>query len=321
MTTLGKYRHLMQSSTPAGHFTILAIDHRAVLRDKLNQYAPQPLADIEFAAFKQQIIRHLLPAASAVLVDPEYGLASGIAYAHISGQVGLLSPLEITDYADDPAERTLKLISGWSVAKIKRAGCSGVKMLIAYHPDAPNIQQVMDIVRRTVDDCARYDIPFFPEPIPFSLDSNRPLDKDAWRQLVIESAKTFSDLGVDILKLPFPVDVTQESSEGVWQAACAEVDAACAVPWALLSAGVSYETFKRQAEIACQAGASGVIVGRAVWGEAVELQGAAREEFLQTTARQRMDELAAVCEQFARPWYKRATPPDDSFGWHVAYAE
>ena len=38
-----------------------------------------------------------------------------------------------------------------------------------------------------------------------------------------------------------------------------------AVPWVLLSGGVPFETFFRQTQVACEAGASGVMVGRAVW--------------------------------------------------------
>ncbi|MGV2434686.1 MAG UNVERIFIED_CONTAM: hypothetical protein LVT10_07200 [Anaerolineae bacterium] len=59
------------------------------------------------------------------------------------------------------------------------------------------------------------------------------------------------------------------------------------MPWALLSAGASFEIFLRQAEMACQHGASGVIVGRAVWAEAVKLPPQERISFLQTTGAQR----------------------------------
>jgi tagatose-1,6-bisphosphate aldolase len=126
---------------------------------------------------------------------------------------------------------------------------------------------------------------------------------------------------VDILKLQFPVDPKQESDETVWRAACDEVDAAATVPWTLLSAGVDYETFAAQARIASAAGASGVMVGRAVWAEAAELQGADRTDFLRTVARQRMAQLAQICADHAHPWFERIDAPDSALNWYERYGD
>ena len=51
---------------------------------------------------------------------------------------------------------------------------------------------------------------------------------------------------------------------GEWEAACRELTAASAVPWVLLSGGISFKEFRQQTEIACRCGASGVVVGRGV---------------------------------------------------------
>jgi tagatose-1,6-bisphosphate aldolase len=319
MTTLGKYRHLAQCSTPAGHFTILALDHRGNLRDSLNQHAPKPLTDDEFTAFKQHVMRRLLAEASAVLTDPEHGFGPGIASGVIGGQVGLLSPLEVTDYSLHPSRRLTNFIPNWNIAKIKRVGGSGVKLLLYYHPDADIAPQKRDLVQSLVLECQAHDIPFFLEPIAYSLNPRKPLTNAEWRKAAVKTAGTFSQMGVDVLKLEFPLDVKQESNESVWQEAVEELNAACSVPWALLSAGVDYPTFRRQAEIACKAGASGVIVGRAVWAEAVELQGDARDRFLATTARQRMKELADICARLAKSWRDKAPPPDVEPGWYAKY--
>jgi tagatose-1,6-bisphosphate aldolase len=321
MTTLGKYRHLMQCSTPAGHFSVLAIDHRNNLLEVLNRHAPAPVTPAEFTAFKQQILRHLLPAASAVLTDPEHGFGVGIASGVIGGQVGILSPVEVTDYSPHPSRRVTRFISGWSVGKIKRFGGSGVKLLLYYHPGAANAQGQRDIVSRIVDECAKYDLPFFLEPVTYSLDVDKPLDSAEQRQVVVEMARTFSAMGVDVLKMQFPVNVRQVTDEGVWQAALAELNAACSIPWTLLSEGVDYDTFRKAAQMACKAGASGVIVGRAVWTEAVMLQGAEREKFLATTARERMMELGHICAEYAAPWHQHTSAPRIAPGWYEQYAD
>ncbi len=319
MPTIGKYRHLLQNSTPDGKFVILAIDHRANLRASLDRSAPRPVSDNEFSAFKLQVVRHLAPACSAVLIDPAYGIGPGIVSSALPGHAGILSPLEITNYDVHPSQREVARIAHWSVEHIKRSGGTGVKFLVFYHPDAASAQAKRDAVAQIVDECARYDLPFFLEPLVYSLDPSTPLPSVEKRQLVVETARTFCALGIDVLKTEFPLDVAQDSDRAVWRAALAELDAVCTVPWALLSAGVDYATFEQQAALACAAGASGVIVGRAVWAEAVRLQGAEREEFLRTTAPARMQALTAICAQHGHDWRQRVDTPALDYDWYMQY--
>ena len=129
--------------------------------------------------------------------------------------------------------------------------------------------------------------------------------------------RTFSEMGVDILKLPFPLDHTQSQDKKEWQDACDAVNEACTIPWALLSAGVTFDTFVKQTEIACKAGASGVIVGRAVWAEAVELTGEARKSFVNSIATERMRALSAICRDYARPWYHSVQAPETDLDWFM----
>ncbi len=319
MTTMGKFRHLSQCATDAGHFVILAIDHRGNLLDDLNRHSDHPLSDDDFAAFKQEVIAALSSHASGLLTDPAYGLGRGIAERSIPGRIGLLSPIEITDYSLKLSQRTPRFIPNWSVAKIKQMGGSGVKLLLYYHPEAPDAAEKRAVVETVISDCRHYDIPFFLEPIPYSLNSDKQLDNTELKQVSVEIAQTFSVMGVDVLKLQFPVDVAQTQDETVWRDACAAVSAACTVPWALLSAGVDYPTFVRQARIACQSGASGVIAGRAIWGEAVTLQAESRTQFIQETAVSRMLELSKLCANSAQPWFQAVTKPDSSFTWYEFY--
>ncbi|HEX2619970.1 MAG TPA: tagatose 1,6-diphosphate aldolase [Phototrophicaceae bacterium] len=321
-TTIGKYRHLSRCATVNGHFVVLAIDHRANLLDAMNQSAPRPVTDDEFTAFKQQIIGATPASVSAVLTDPAYGIGAGIADRTLPGRLGLLAPIEVTNYDLNPDQRTVEMIPHWSIKKIKLTGGDGVKLLLPYHPEAANATEKHQIVRQIVDDCATYDIPFFLEPIAYSMDAQKPLTDVELRQITLEMAHTFSTMGVDILKLHFPVDVKTTVDEAEWLKVCQEVTTACGgVPWALLSAGVTYEVFLKQARVACAAGASGVIVGRAVWNEAVKLQGEERGSFIQTVMPQRMDELAAICQAHATPWFDRVAEPDHTPTWYEGYGE
>lgn len=318
MTTIGTYRHLGQCSTPDGHFTVLAIDHRRNLWESLERHTPHPLTEADFVAFKRAVIEALAPYASAVLTDPQYGYAPALLAGYLPAAVGLLMPLEVTDYSLHPSHRAFRPIPDWSVEKIKRAGGAGVKLLLYYHPEAENAAAQREVVARTVDACRARDIPLFLEPIAFSPDPTRRLSEDEHRQVVIESARLFCGMGISVLKAEFPVLVGTQPDEAAWRDALAELDRACAahhVPWTLLSGGVNYATFKRQVELACEAGASGVIVGRAVWAEAVELGGEAREAFLRITASERMRQLSAICARSARSWRTRTPPPPLTGEW------
>jgi tagatose-1,6-bisphosphate aldolase len=86
----------------------------------------------------------------------------------------------------------------------------------------------------------------------------------------------------------------------------------------LLSAAVSFETYQRQIIAACQAGASGIAVGRAVWQEAVTMNGQARLDFLRTTARERLTRLNALCVSLAKPVTDFYTA-DAPFEWYKTY--
>ena len=106
-----------------------------------------------------------------------------------------------------------------------------------------------------------------------------------------------------MLKLEFPHDANYVTDEGQWADACAALNEASPLPWAVLSAGVDFETFKRQAKIACQAGASGYVAGRSFWQDLAKLPRAEHSAFLRSVATARMAETAEeLARAYAHPW-------------------
>jgi tagatose-1,6-bisphosphate aldolase len=81
--------------------------------------------------------------------------------------------------------------------------------------------------------------------------------------------------------------------------------------------------FEAQVSVACQAGASGVLVGRSVWAEAATLAPPARDAFLADTGRARLRRLAELVDAVGRPWHERpgrvASAPQPGDGWYRAY--
>jgi tagatose-1,6-bisphosphate aldolase len=124
---------------------------------------------------------------------------------------------------------------------------------------------------------------------------------------------------VDVLKAEFPAALRDQPDEAEWAEACAELTAASQAPWILLSASVSFETYLRQVVVACEQGASGVAVGRAVWQEAVLAAPAERVEFLAGTAAARLARLAGVCDALAHPWTDWYTPQAADSRWYQSY--
>ena len=315
--TIGKWRRLQQTAGPTGIFSVVAIDHRGPLRRALEKESPQGKTNEALTALKSDIVRQLAPVTSAILLDPETAAGQCVANGSMPGQTGLIVALD-TGSTGDPLNRTTRLVENWSVEKTVRMGASGVKLLIYYHPQAPEAGERESLVQKAAEDCAQFDIPFFLEPLSCVSDGSQgPLPPEERRHVVIETARRLVPLGVDILKTEFPVDVGTETNENIWREACEELTQTCPTPWVLLSAGVPYDTFLKQVRVACTAGASGVMAGRAVWKEAVTLDVVARNHFLHTIAYERMRRLQSLCEALARPFTSIYDPPELNDGWYV----
>jgi tagatose 1,6-diphosphate aldolase len=321
-SSIGKRRGLGQCSTIHGVFGILALDHRGNLRQILNPQSPELVTYEEIVAFKMEVTAALSPHSSAVLLDPEFGSGQAVTGCAISGTSGLIVAVEATGYEGRPTSRVSRVLPDWSVAKIKRMGASGVKLLLYYHPLSELAVDQENLVRIVADECRKHDIPLFLEPLSYSLDPGRQkLSSDELRYVVTETARRLTPLGVDILKAEFPLDIKEESDEQVWLEACREISSASVVPWALLSAGVDFEDFLRQVNTACRSGASGILAGRAVWKEAGVLTGADRTNFLQTTATNRMQRLTGLCNAFGKPWKVFYPSFHLGEGWYKEYEE
>ncbi len=313
LISIGKLRGLQQISSNRGTFTALALDHRQNLR-KAN---PVFANDDELSRFKVDVTTALAKRATAVLLDPEVSAAQAIAQRAIPNRVGLVVAVESTGYTGDATARHAQIIPGWSVEKAKRMGASAIKLLVYYHPDSSTAGEIEDFTSKIAEECRKQDIVLMLEPLSYSLDENKKLSSGEKCYVVVETAKRLTPLNVDILKAEFPLDLN-DNDESKWMDACKEISSASITPWILLSAAVKYETFLRQVTVACNAGASGIAVGRAVWKEAVMMAGDERMKFLHTTARYRMSRLTSLCHALAKPYTDFYTA-DAPFDWYKNY--
>lgn len=311
--TIGKLRGLQQISSKRGTITALALDHRQNLR-KAN---PAFVNDDELSRFKIDVTSALAKRATAVLLDPEVSAAQAIVQRALPHNLGLVVAVESTGYTGEATARQAQVIPGWSVEKAKRMGASAVKLLVYYHPDSSTAAETEEFTAKIADECQKHDLVLMLEPLSYSLDENRNLTSDEKRYVVMETARRLTPLHVDILKAEFPLDVN-DMDEAKWLDACRAISSASVAPWILLSAAVDFETFLRQVTAACNAGATGIAVGRAVWKEAVTMSGEERMKFLRTTAKYRLARLTSLCHALARPFTDFYTA-EAPFDWYKEY--
>ncbi len=316
--TPGRWRGLKAASSASAKFSILAFDQRGNYRSML----PVEADFVTAARIKREVVVALADGVTAVLLDPIYGLD---AILGMPGDCGLIMPIEKTGYAGSATERKIDFMPGWGVGMIKSLGATAVKLLVYYHPDAGAITDAVDeTIRTIIAACHQHDLPLFVEPLSYSIDesvSSNSAEFAAQRpHLVIETARRLSHMGVDVLKLEFPVNIAFEQDEKVWQRTCETISAASAVPWTLLSAGVDFPDFERQVTVACASGASGFVGGRAIWKEAVTMTTEDRARFLLDEGRRRLERLSAIVERSARAWTDFYTPMTFGEDWYSAYS-
>jgi tagatose 1,6-diphosphate aldolase len=325
----GKLRGLQQLANAKGIITVCAIDHRESLRRALNEKNPEAVSYQEMVDFKLDLVGVVAPFASAVLLDPIYGAGQAIASGILPGHTGLLVSAEKTGYSGASTARITELLPDWSVRKVKKLGASAVKLLLYFRVDLMEIaSKQLDLVGKVARQCIEEDIPLLVESVSYPTAEEKDNPEEFSRkkpELVIEAASRLTALPIDILKSEFPADIHYEKDEAKLKSYCQELSQVSQLPWVLLSAGTDFERFRKEVEIACKAGASGFMAGRALWQEATHIS--SREErlnFFKSQTMSRLKELTRIADKWAAPWYVKMSSkdgrfPDLSEGWYRSY--
>jgi tagatose 1,6-diphosphate aldolase len=284
-------------ATESGQFAILAIDHVRSFATTLRPDNPDSLTPDEMRATKERLIRGLAQDASAILIDP--ALAESRAEAGSPPlAAGLIVGIEDGDYEAFAASP--RLLPGWTVERAARLGADAVKISLYFDPDG-DTSAAERFVGETVRQCGLADLPLFCEPLVHLRGGA------AARRGVLEGIRRFGNLGADVLKIQFPADTEGNRSRDAWAEACAEADELSSAPWALLSEGREFGEFRELLAIACRAGASGFLAGRAIWG------GATGERDSIAAAAERLADLRSIAVSEGSPWRRRrsvSVPPN-----------
>jgi tagatose-1,6-bisphosphate aldolase len=282
-----------------GVFAIIAMDQRNTLR-RMFTAVGITATDADLRQSKADVARVLSPAASGILFDPTYGVPAVTATAALHPDCGLLvasEPPERGVFNGEPrTHRDPALDARWVLDQ----GGDANKFFAQLRADRPEprhgepdlVADCLEAVRQVVEDCREVGVPSVIENLVYQL-PGEDLTGRHREDAIIEAARALNELDIDLLKLEYP-----GSPEG-----CRRLASVLDRPWAVLSAGVPFDDFTTVLEVAFdEGGASGFIAGRSVWRESLALAGAARQEFLETVARPRLDAVRQVAAERARPW-------------------
>lgn len=266
---------LDQLADERGVFRVLAVDHRDSLRLYLEPTAPESVPDELLTDIKRALVRAISPAATGVMLEPEYSIPQLIDDGSLAQGVGFLAALESQGYLADPSAGPTTILAGWSVDQAAASGAAACKLLLPYHPDRPLAADQRAVAAEVIADCLHTGIPLALEPLFYGLDHD-----DDRLDIVLRTVDDFASTGADLLKLPFPVDPEVVVDHADRVDACRAVTERCRQPWAILSGGGGFDVFAEQVAAATEGGAAGFMVGRALWGEAARCPAADRDRII-----------------------------------------
>ena len=281
----GKLAGMKAVSDERGVIAAAAMDQRGSLQKSLAKEKGSDVSDAMIEEFKTLVTEVLTPHASAILLDPEWGLPASKRRAK---NAGLLMAYEKTGYDKTEPGRLGDLLDHWSVRRLKEAGADCLKILLYYTPlDSKEINdQKHAWVERLGDECRANDIPFFLEFVVYEEGVDEKGFEFAKKKpkAVIEAMQEFTKdrYGVDVMKVEIPINMKYVEGTKAFkgekaytkQEAMTFFQAAAAVstkPFIYLSAGVSNAEFTESLELAAESEVkfNGVLCGRATWKEGI----------------------------------------------------
>lgn len=321
----GKFNGINAVADERGVIAAAAMDQRGSLRKAIAKAQGKEASAAQVSEFKVLVTEVLTPYASAILLDPEYGLE---AVKHRAKGAGVFLAYEKTGYDATVKGRLPDLLSEWSVRRLIEAGANVIKILMYYDPD--DTQKINTIkeafIERVGAECAAYSVPFFLEVIAYS-DEIGDDTSLAFARVKPDKVKKYMQefsqprYKVDVLKVEVPVNMRYvEGSKANTDGQVAysrneakqyfrEAAAASRVPFIYLSAGVSNAVFLETLELAAESDTpfSGVLCGRATWQEGIPVYGrsgaSALRKWLEDEGVRNIQALNEVLHKGAKPWW------------------
>src|SRR5438876_3948951 len=325
--TRGKFEGINACADKRGVIAALAVDHRGNLLQEIARSRGEKgtASAADMLAFKTAVTKTLTPYASAILLDPEYGLG---AISSRSPSTGVMLAYEKSGYDFNTKGRLPDLLQKWSIRRLIGVGAQAIKILLYYNPfDDAQINLVKQVyIERVGAECMALDVPFFLEPLVYD---DMPDDEKGLAfarkkpEYVARAIQEFSkpQYGVDVLKVEMPINPafmagssaftgegvaysTQEAIEHFRNAASATT-----MPFIFLSGGATDQVFCEMLELTAEAGVkfSGVLCGRATWQGGISIYAnegiPALERWLEDRGVQNIQTINNVVARGATSWW------------------
>jgi tagatose 1,6-diphosphate aldolase len=289
--TRGKFEGINACADKRGVIAALAVDHRGnLLQDIARARGENGSASAgDMLAFKTEVTKTLTPHASAILLDPEYGL--GAIPSRAPG-VGVMLAYEKSGYDVTTRGRLPDLLPEWSVQRLVGAGAQAIKILLYYNPfDDTHVRRIKQVyVERIGAECIALDVPFFLEPLVYDDTNGDEKGLIFARKKPVYVASIMEEFskpcyGVDVLKVEMPINPaflvgsSAFTGEGVAYSAQEAIEhfrnaaSATTLPFIFLSGGATNQVFCEMLELTAEANIkfSGVLCGRATWQEGIPI--------------------------------------------------
>ncbi|MEV4570737.1 hypothetical protein AB0K12_43895 [Nonomuraea sp. NPDC049419] len=280
---------------PSGGFAMVAMDQRESLRQMFTAATGERAGDDTLREFKLTVAREVGPYASGFLIDQDYGFEQVAAEGAVSG--GLIVAVDsLQQDPDGPVEDT-GIDDRIDLEAARKAGAVAAKLLLIWRDDEERgrrLETAAEFVRR----CAAAGLLSVLEGVAKPAGDAAGFDGPA---AIREAARELAGLRPDLYKAQVPLGGAAPEERLVEE--CAALDEVIPVPWVVLSQGVERDDFPAAVRAACRAGASGMLAGRAVWSDLVGTADLAAE--LRATSVPRVQRLAAIVDEHARPWTAR----------------
>ncbi len=262
---------------------MLAIDQRESLRQMLTPPGAEPASDGELVAFKLLVVETLVPHASAVLIDRQYGADAALASTR---PVILAADILSQSVPGGPVD-TAVLDEAVTPEFADQFGAAALKVLVPWLPETSD--RAVDLSARFMDLCRAAGVPGIVEGV------FRPLDLDSWSaedrsDALVEAAKALATTGPDLYKAEVPLFGKGDPAQitAVAQRITQSIDC----PWVVLSSGVHADDFPGAVRACVAGGADGFLAGRAIWADATTSPDPVA--FLRTESVRRLQELSAA---------------------------
>jgi tagatose 1,6-diphosphate aldolase len=320
----GKVAGINGCANDSGVIAAAAMDQRGSLEKAIGKARGTPATPDDLVSFKKAVSSVLTKHASAILLDPEFGLPATKVRAK---GTGVLLAYEKTGYDTKDDSRLPDLLPEWSVHRLVEAGATAIKILMYYNPTHPEAVNGIKkaFIERVGGECAASDVPFFLEVIAYNdaVGDAKSLEFARMKPRYVRAyMEEFSQpqYRVDILKVEVPVTISFVEGTRAWggQKAYSRAEAmqhfreaasAARKPFIYLSAGVTDEVFRETLELAAEAGTpfSGVLCGRATWQDGIPAYAAGGydglREWLEDRGVRNITALNEVLAKGAKPWW------------------